>query len=151
MTDPQIPTSKGTILVVDDNPDIVTITKTILEGKGFEVQTAINGLEAFSRLEEKKPDLIILDVMLPQMDGLEVLRKIKETPDYLSIPVILLTAKVQHEDVLKGYKLGVDYYITKPFNSSQLINGINYVLNKDQDQLYQDKQFIKACLAVNAK
>ncbi len=151
MTDPQIPTSKGTILVVDDNSDIVAITKTILEKEGYVVQTADNGLEVFSRLEEQKPDLIILDVMMPQMDGLEVLRKLKETPDYLSIPVILLTAKVQHEDVLKGYKLGADYYLTKPFNSSQLIIGVNFTLNKDQDQSNQDKEFIKACLAVNAK
>ena len=123
---------------------IVTIAKTILEGKGFEVQSAINGPEAFSRLEEQKPDLIILDVMMPQIDGLEVLSKLKETPDYLSIPVILLTAKVQYEDVLKGYKLGADYYITKPFNSSQLINGINFILNKDQDYSNQDKQLIEA-------
>ena len=144
MTDSQIPASKKSILVVDDNPDIVTIVKTILEGKGFGVQSAINGSEAFSQLGEQKPDLIILDVMMPQMDGLEVLRKLRETPDYLSIPVILLTAKVQYEDVLKGYKLGADYYITKPFTSSQLINGINFMLSNDQDQSNQDKQLIEA-------
>ena len=130
--------------MVDDNPDIVTIVKTILEGKGFGVQSAINGSEAFSQLGEQKPDLIILDVMMPQMDGLEVLRKLRETPDYSSIPVILLTAKVQYEDVLKGYKLGADYYITKPFNSSQLTNGINFVLSGDQKHLNQPDQFIKA-------
>ena len=106
MTDSHFSASKKTILVVDDNPDIVTIAKTILESKGFEVQTAFSGPEAFSQLEEIKPDLIILDVMMPQMDGLEVLRKLREIPDYSSIPVILLTAKVQYEDVLKGYKLG---------------------------------------------
>jgi len=144
MIDSQIPASKKSILVVDDNPDIVTIVKTILEGKGFGVQSAINGSEAFSQLGEQKPDLIILDVMMPQMDGLEVLRKLRETPDYLSIPVILLTAKVQYEDVLKGYKLGADYYITKPFTSSQLINGINFMLSNDQDQSNQDKQLIEA-------
>ncbi len=144
MIDSQIPASKKSILVVDDNPDIVTIVKTILEGKGFGVQSAINGSEAFSQLGEQKPDLIILDVMMPQMDGLEVLRKLRETPDYSSIPVILLTAKVQYEDVLKGYKLGADYYITKPFTSTQLINGINFMLSKDQDQSNQDKQLIEA-------
>ncbi len=144
MTDSQIPASRKSILVVDDNPDIVTIVKTILEGKGFGVQSAINGSEAFSQLGEQKPDLIILDVMMPQMDGLEVLRKLRETPDYLSIPVILLTAKVQYEDVLKGYKLGADYYITKPFTSSQLINAINFMLSNDQDQSNQDKQLIEA-------
>ena len=142
MTDSQIPASRKTIMVVDDNTDIVTIVKTILENKGFGVQSANNGLEVFSRLKEQKPDLIILDVMMPQMDGLEVLKKLKETPDYMSIPVILLTAKVQYEDVLKGYKQGVDYYICKPFNSSQLINGINFILKKNQDHLNQHRQLI---------
>ena len=121
-----------TIMIVDDNPDIVTIVKTILEGKGYVVQTAYSGMEVFSRLEEKKPDLIILDVMLPQMDGLEVLTRLKGTAESSSIPVILLTAKVQYEDVLGGYKLGADYYITKPFTSTQLINGINLLLGEEK-------------------
>ncbi len=144
MTDPQIPTSKGTILVVDDNPDTLTIVKIILEGKGFGVQTAYNGLEVFSRLEEQKPDLIILDIMMPQMDGLKVLTRLKGTADSSSIPVILLTAKIQYADVLGGYKLGADYYITKPFTSTQLINGINLILNGDQEHSNQPDQFIKA-------
>lgn len=121
---------KKTIMVVDDNPDIVTIVKTILEGRGYGVQCAYSGLEVFTLLEEQKPDLIVLDIMLPQMDGLEVLTKLKGTPDTSSIPVILLTAKVQYEDVLGGYKLGADYYITKPFTSTQLINGINLLLGE---------------------
>ncbi|OGQ51433.1 MAG: hypothetical protein A3I10_03390 [Deltaproteobacteria bacterium RIFCSPLOWO2_02_FULL_57_26] len=121
---------KKTIMVVDDNPDIVTIVKTILEGRGYRVQCAYSGLEVFTLLEEQRPDLIILDIMLPQMDGLEVLTKVKGTPDTSSIPVILLTAKVQYEDVLGGYKLGADYYITKPFTSTQLINGINLLLGE---------------------
>lgn len=121
---------KKTIMVVDDNPDIVTIVKTILEGRGYSVQCAYSGLEVFGLLEEKKPDLIILDIMLPQMDGLEVLTKLKGAPDTASIPVILLTAKVQYEDVLGGYKLGADYYITKPFTSTQLINGINLLMGE---------------------
>jgi two-component system alkaline phosphatase synthesis response regulator PhoP len=121
---------KKTIMVVDDNPDIVTIVKTILEGRGYLVQCAYSGLEVFTLLEEKKPDLIVLDIMLPQMDGLEVLTKLKGAPDTASIPVILLTAKVQYEDVLGGYKLGADYYITKPFTSTQLITGINLLMGE---------------------
>jgi len=136
--------SKGTILVVDDNPDMLDIAKTILEGSGYGVQTANNGLDIFSRLEEQKPDLIILDITMPYIDGLEVLERLKGTAETSSIPVILLTVKVQHEDVLKGYKLGADYYITKPFNSSQLTNGINFVLSGDQKHLNQPDQFIKA-------
>ncbi len=122
--------TKRTIMVVDDNPDIVTIVKTILEVKGYGVQSAFSGQEVFNLLSEQKPDLIILDIMMPQMDGLEVLTRLKEDPGTATIPVILLTAKVQYEDVLGGYKMGADYYITKPFTSTQLINGINLLLGE---------------------
>ena len=121
---------KRTITVVDDNPDIVTIVKTILEGKGYEVVCASSGQELFNDLGDHKPDLIILDIMMPQMDGLEVLTRLKGATETASIPVILLTAKVQYEDVLGGYKLGADYYITKPFTSTQLLNGINLLLGE---------------------
>ena len=122
--------NKRTIMVVDDNPDIVTIVKTILEVKGYGVQSAFSGQEVFNLLSEQKPDLIILDIMMPQMDGLEVLTRLKEDLGTATIPVILLTAKVQYEDVLGGYKMGADYYITKPFTSTQLINGINLLLGE---------------------
>ena len=122
--------SAKTIIVVDDNPDIVNIVKTILEGKGYSVMCAYSGAELFTKLKEKKPDLIILDIMMPEMDGLEVLTRLKGVPDTASLPVILLTAKVQYEDVLGGYKLGADYYITKPFTSTQLTNGINLLLGE---------------------
>ncbi len=139
MTDPQIPTSKGTILVVDDDPDIVAIAKIILEGEGYGVQTANNGLDMFSRLEEQKPDLIILDIMMPRMDGLEVLERLRGTAETSSIPVILLTAKVQQEDMVRGYKQGADYYIPKPFtfNGAHLINVINFLINKNTQTLQQ--------------
>jgi len=133
MPDSNSPANKTTIMVIDDQPDILDIVKAILERSGYVVQVADSGMEAFSLMEEKKPDLIILDIMMPQMDGLKVLQQLKGNADYSSIPVILLTVKVQHEDVLKGYKLGADYYITKPFNSSQLIVGINFILSKDKN------------------
>ena len=122
--------NKKTIMVVDDNPDIITIVKTILEGKGYTVFSASSGPELLSLLKDHKPDLIILDIMMPEMDGLEVLTRLKGMADTATIPVILLTAKVQYEDVLGGYKLGADYYITKPFTSTQLVNGINLLLGE---------------------
>lgn len=122
--------TKKTVMVVDDNPDIITIVKTILEGKGFTVFSAFSGPELLNLLKSQKPDLIILDIMMPEMDGLEVLTRLKGMTDTASIPVILLTAKVQYEDVLGGYKLGADYYITKPFTSTQLVNGINLLLGE---------------------
>jgi two-component system alkaline phosphatase synthesis response regulator PhoP len=124
--------TKKTIMVVDDNPDIITIVRTILEGKGYNVNSAYSGAELLSSLEKDKPDLVVLDIMMPQMDGLEVLTRLKAAPETASIPVILLTAKVQYEDVLGGYKLGADYYITKPFTSTQLINGINLLLGENK-------------------
>jgi len=120
-------------MVVDDNPDIITIVKTILEGKGFTVFSASSGQELLNLLKSQKPDLLILDIMMPEMDGLEVLTQLKAVTDTARIPVILLTAKVQYEDVLGGYKLGADYYITKPFTSTQLINGINLLLGEGKN------------------
>lgn len=122
--------NKKTIVVVDDNPDIITIVRTILEGKGYNVFSAISGPELLNLLKTEKPDLIILDIMMPEMDGLEVLTRLKGMTETATIPVILLTAKVQYEDVLGGYKLGADYYITKPFTSTQLVNGINLLLGE---------------------
>ncbi len=116
-------------MVVDDNPDIVTIVKTILAAKGYGVQSAYSGQEVFNLLGELKSDLILLDIMMPEMDGLEVLTRLKGDPGTASIPVILLTAKVYHEDVLRGYKTGADYYITKPFTSTQVLSGINLLLS----------------------
>lgn len=121
---------KRSIMVVDDNPDIITIVKTILEGKGYNVSSASSGPELLNHLKTQTPDLIILDIMMPEMDGLEVLGRLKGATEWASIPVILLTAKVQYEDVLGGYKLGADYYITKPFTSTQLVNGINLLLGE---------------------
>ena len=122
--------TKKTIMVVDDNPDIITIVKTILEGRGFTVFSASSGPELLNLLPTQKADLIILDIMMPEMDGLEVLTRLKGKTETSTILVILLTAKVQYEDVLGGYKLGADYYITKPFTSTQLVNGINLLLGE---------------------
>ena len=135
MTDPQIPASKGTILVADDDPDIVAIAKTTLEDTGYVVQTAYNGMEVFSRLEEQKSDLIILDIMMPQMDGLKVLQQLKGNADYSSIPVILITAKIQQENMVRGYELGADYYIPKPFTSAHLINITDLLINKNTQKI----------------
>ncbi len=130
MVDSHFPASKRTIIVVDDEPDIVKIVRIMLEDTGFNVRCAYNGPELFSSMKEQKPDLIILDIMMPQMDGLEALTRLKEDPETASIPVILLTAKVQYDDILGGYKMGADYYLTKPFTNAQLLTGINILLTR---------------------
>ncbi|MGH7871540.1 MAG: response regulator, partial [Candidatus Binatia bacterium] len=99
-------------------------------GRGYTVFSACSGPELLNLLPNQKCDLIILDIMMPEMDGLEVLTRLKGKTETSTIPVILLTAKVQYEDVLGGYKLGADYYITKPFTSTQLVNGINLLLGE---------------------
>ncbi len=128
MTDTHSPASQFTIMVVDDNTDLVDILRITLEDKDFNVRCAYSGRELFAGLEEKKPDLILLDIMMPQMDGLEVLTRRRENPDTASIPVIFLTAKVLYDDVIRGYNTGAEYYITKPFTNTQLLTGINLLL-----------------------
>ncbi len=134
MTDSHPSTSKSTIMVVDDHPDVVDILRITLESKGFNVRCAYSGKDLFAGLEELKPDLIILDIMMPETDGLKVLARLRENSDTASIPVILLTAMVQQEDVIEGYKTGADYYIMKPFTSTQVLEGINLILGGDQSR-----------------
>ncbi len=122
--------NKRTIMVVDDDPEIFKVVRAILERSDFNVICVYSGLEIFANLEEQRPDLILLDIMMPQMDGLEALTRLKEDPETASIPVILLTAKVQYDDILGGYKMGADYYLTKPFTNAQLLTGINLLLTR---------------------
>ena len=132
MTNSHSPASKTTIMVVDDNPDLVEVVRVMLEAKGYNVMCSNSGKELLAGLEKQKPDLILLDIMMPQMDGLEVLTRLRENSDTPFIPVIFLTAKVLYDDVIRGYKMGGDYYITKPFTSTQLLKGINLFLGGDQ-------------------
>ena len=120
------------VLVVDDDEDNTVIASTILRTQGYDVRVAFNGLAALKIIEEEHVDLVLLDVMMPEMDGIEVLDRIKSNPRNASLPVILVTAKSQDEDVLTGYKCGADYYITKPFTSRQLLHGIGLVLGNEK-------------------
>jgi DNA-binding response OmpR family regulator len=129
MTNSHLPASKRTIMVVDDNPDIVTHVKILLEIEGYRVQSAYRGKEVFNLLEEQKPDLILLDVMMPKMGGMEVLRRLKGAPETSSIPVIMLTVLDGHEDIVRASNMGAEYYITKPFTKEQLLDGINQFLS----------------------
>ena len=123
---------KHKILVVDDNPDSVAIMRGILESRGYEVASATCGAEALEYLRQQKVDLVLLDVMMPEMSGIEVLQGIKKNAATGHLPVILVTAKTQDEDLLSGYHCGADYYITKPFTGKQLIYGIELILGKGE-------------------
>jgi len=130
MTDLHFPTSKKTVLVVDDDPDLVTLLRLMLEQKGFNVVCAYDGLQVFAILAMQKPNLILLDIMMPEMDGLEVLRRLKAAPETSSIPIVLLTALVEGADILKGYKMGADHYITKPFKKNHLVAVVDHLLSE---------------------
>lgn len=119
------------ILTVDDDPMIRNLTRTILEASEFQVVSAANGAEAIDLLEnEPRPielDCIILDVQMPEMNGFDVLTRLKLHADTQNIPVIMLTCQSSPEDFVNGYNVGAEYYITKPFTREQLLYGINLV------------------------
>ena len=117
-----------TVLVVDDNEDNVQIMSAILLGRGFDVRIARDGRSALDSIRQQLPDLILLDVMMPGMGGMEVLDHVKADTRSARIPVIMVTAKSQDRDLLAGYQYGADYYITKPFTSRQLLYAIELVL-----------------------
>ncbi len=119
------------VLIVDDSDDNVRIMQSLLTARGFATETAYDGPSALKALEHKRPDVILLDVMMPAMSGMEVLDRVRANPQHTSIPVILVTARSGDEDVLEGYKFGADYYLTKPFTARQLLYAIGLVLGKE--------------------
>lgn len=119
-----------TIMVVDDNENATRMTARMLSGLGYDVMTAVDGPSALAQIAARHPDCILLDIMMPSMSGLEVLARLKQDPATTAIPVIMLTAKSQDDDVLTGYKEGAEYYITKPCTSRDLVYGIRLVLGK---------------------
>ena len=116
-----------TILVVDDEPRIVEAVGMNLELEGYQVSSASNGYEALQKLTKDLPDLVILDVMMPKVDGFETLREIREVS---TVPVIMLTVRGEEIDKVKGLDLGADDYITKPFNPKELVLRIRAVLRR---------------------
>jgi DNA-binding response OmpR family regulator len=116
------------ILVVDDDENILNLERTILEQKGFEVTSAEGGAEALRLLGEKTFDLVLLDVMMPEVDGFTVCRKIKEDERLKDLPVIFLTAKGGGEALAEGFESGAIMYINKPFTANKLLTIVNTML-----------------------
>jgi two-component system alkaline phosphatase synthesis response regulator PhoP/two-component system response regulator VicR len=117
------------ILAVDDERHIVRLVQINLVKEGYEVITASNGREALEKAKAEKPDLVVMDVMMPEMDGFEALEKMKADPETASIPVIMLTAKAQDADVFSGWQKGADLYLTKPFNPSELLTFVKRIFS----------------------
>jgi DNA-binding response OmpR family regulator len=118
---------KAKVLVVDDEPRILRLVRTNLDKEGFKVLTASDGEQAISQAEMNELDLILLDVMMPRMDGWEVLRRLRE---FSTVPIIMLTAKAEEHDKVRGLELGADDYVTKPFGIPELLARIKAVLRR---------------------
>jgi len=116
------------ILVVDDKPEVVQLVKATLEGEDYQVIDASDGREALEKIGKEKPDLVLLDVIMPKMDGFEVLTKVKNDPQTKDIPIIMLTARGQKLDKDKGRRLGAQDYIVKPFSPSHLLRKIEEIM-----------------------
>lgn len=121
---------KGKILVVDDENYILHILDFSLGAEGYEVLTAEDGEAAVQKCKDERPDLVVLDVMMPKMDGFEACRAIKRDPDLAGTPVILLSAKARDVDQKQGYEAGADDYITKPFSPGRLVDRVHGLLKQ---------------------
>jgi len=115
------------VLVVDDDPGIVKVVRAYLEQAGFEVSVAYDGKKAMQIARNERPDLVILDLMLPEMDGWDVCRALRKESD---VPIIMLTARVEESDKLIGLELGADDYVTKPFSPRELVARVRSVLRR---------------------
>lgn len=122
------------ILTCDDEKNIVRLIQVNLERQGYEVVTAYNGRECLEVVEREHPDLIVLDLMMPEMTGFEVLDALKKNPATEHIPVIMLTARTQDQDVLRGWQAGVECYLTKPFNPIELITFIKRIFAVEEQE-----------------
>lgn len=119
------------ILIIDDEPDILKVLKIRLEKQGYQVVTAPTGQSGVLACFSKSPDLILLDLMLPDMDGLDVCKKLKDNPKTSSIPIIMLTARIESSDQVIGLELGADDYVTKPFDFAVLHSRIKNLLKRN--------------------
>ena len=123
------------VLIADDDSDLLELTTYALRRGGYEVVSASDGQQALRRVETEHPDIVLLDVNMPNLDGFEVCRRIRQDSE---TPVIMLTARHEEEDVVRGLKLGADDYVTKPFSAKQLLARMESVLRRARGDRYQE-------------
>ena len=123
-----------TILIVDDEAYIVTSLEYVMQSAGFEVAVAYDGEEALEKVAETAPALVILDLMMPKLDGFEVCQKIRENPLWKDIRIIILTAKGRDTERKKGMSLGADDYMTKPFSTRDILDRVKELLAESENQ-----------------
>jgi DNA-binding response OmpR family regulator len=125
---------RRTVLLVDDEPNIVLSLEFLVEQAGYEARVARDGESALKAIEERKPDLVLLDVMLPKRDGFDVCRRIRANPEWNDIRIVMLTAKGRDSEREKGLALGADAYITKPFSTREAMEQIKRFLDDKEPQ-----------------
>ncbi|MDY6796235.1 MAG: response regulator [Actinomycetota bacterium] len=130
---------KEKVLIVDDDATIVNLLATILEMDGFQPCKASSGEEAFESIDKEPPDLVLLDIMMPEMDGLEFLSRLRSNPMTEQIPVVILTVLSDREDVLEGWLRKADGYVTKPFDPRELEKTLRNVLDRSEDERVQER------------
>jgi len=130
------------ILAVDDEKHIVRLIQVNLERAGYEVVTANDGAQALEMVAADRPDLIVLDWMMPQLNGMETLKRLKANDTTADIPVIMLTAKSQDQDVFKGWQSGVDSYLTKPFNPMELLTFVKRIFASLEEEDGDDDRIV---------
>jgi len=119
---------RNKILIIDDEPQIVRALELLMQREGFEVRSASDGIEALSSIEDAAPDLILLDLMMPRMDGFELCQKIRSNPAWKNMIIVILTAKGRDIEREKGMALGADHYVTKPFSTREVVQLIKSAL-----------------------
>jgi two-component system alkaline phosphatase synthesis response regulator PhoP len=124
---------KSRLLLIEDEEDIAALIKLQAEMSGYRLHVEVDGLNGYKTVEREKPDLVILDIMLPGMNGLDVCRKLKNDPDLKNIPVIMISAKSEEIDIVLGLELGADDYVPKPFSPKILFSRIKAVLRRGQE------------------
>lgn len=140
---------KPTILVIDDEPDAVELIEFNLKNAGFQVKTAADGAEALAKARSILPSLIVLDVMLPEMDGFEICKLLRRDANTAAIPIIMLTAKAAEIDRVLGLELGADDYLTKPFSPRELVLRIKKLLERRKDSGEAKEKFQFGDLLIN--
>jgi phosphate regulon transcriptional regulator PhoB len=134
----------GRVLVVEDEQDVAEMIRYNISKEGYDVAVVKNGADAIERARELRPDVVLLDIMIPQLNGWEVCRRLKQEPRTRAIPVIMVTGRVEEGDKILGFEMGADDYITKPFSPRELVARIRAVIRRGAPAGPQDRKHLKA-------
>ncbi len=142
---------KQRILVVDDEPDLLELVRVNLAQAGFEVETASTGRKALESVRRSAPDLIVLDLMLPDIQGTDVCRELRTDPEFARLPIIMLTARADEVDRVVGFELGADDYVTKPFSPRELTLRVRAILRRRSQQIDEEESLEHRSLRLDSE